>query len=53
MAEEEKVWLFGGLAETALPRLWMCEVSVGSAADELTNDEVAALFCNLLGRVQA
>lgn len=53
VAEEEKVWLFGTLAETDLPRLWMCEVSIGSNADELTNEEVVALFRKLLARASA
>ena len=50
VADEEKVWLFNSLAETELPHLWMCEVWVGSAADDITNEEVTALFSSLLAR---
>lgn len=50
VAEEEKVWLFNMLAETDLPHLLMCEVSVGTNADDFTDEEVVALFRNLLAR---
>ncbi|HUS17538.1 MAG TPA: beta-eliminating lyase-related protein [Chloroflexia bacterium] len=53
LAEEQKVWLFGHLAATDVPDRWMCEVSVGNSADELTNEEVAALFHHLLDRAAA
>ncbi len=51
VAEAEGVWLFGGFMETALPRLWTTEVTVGSATAELTDDEVAGLMRNLLSRL--
>jgi threonine aldolase len=50
IALEERVWLFGRFAETALPGLSMAEISVGSATADLSDDEVAALLRSLIDR---
>ena len=48
LARESGVWLFGGFAETTLPGYAMTEVSIGDAAEDLGDDEVAGLVGRLL-----
>jgi threonine aldolase len=50
IAEEQKIWLWGGFNETALPALFMAEVSVGSATAALSNQEVVNLIAELIER---
>ncbi len=48
LARDSRVWLFGSFAPTALPGLAMAEVSIGDAAEDLTDDEVMLLLARLL-----
>lgn len=53
IAEADRIWLFGGFWETALPHLTMAEISVGSAIDDFTDDEVVDLISTLIARDQS
>ena len=44
IAREEKVALFAWLAPTDLPDYWMFELSVGDAAEALTDEEITDYF---------
>ncbi len=48
LARESGVWLFGGFAETTLPGIATTEVSIGDAAEDLADDEVARLVGRLI-----
>jgi threonine aldolase len=48
IAETEKIWLFGGFNETALPNLAMTEISVGGATEDFTNAEIVELVQRLI-----
>jgi threonine aldolase len=48
LARESRIWLFGGFAETILPDLAMTEVSIGDAAEDLSDDEVVRLVERLI-----
>ncbi len=49
LARSSRIWLFSSFAETALPDLAMAEVSIGEAAEDLSDDEVAGLIARLVG----
>jgi threonine aldolase len=44
VAESEHVALFGGLRPTDVPDHWFFELSIGDAADQLSDTEIDALF---------
>jgi len=44
IAREEKVALFSWLGPTDLPDMWMFELSVGDAAEALTDEEISGYF---------
>ena len=48
LARETGVWLFGNFAETIFPGLAMAEISIGDAAEDLSDDEVARLATRLV-----
>lgn len=48
LARETGVWLFGGFSDTLLPGLATAEVSIGDAADDLADDEIARLVARLV-----
>lgn len=48
LARSSSVWLFGRFASTALPKLTMAEISIGTAAESLDNEEVVSLVIRLL-----
>ncbi len=48
LARSSRVWLFGGFAETMFPDLAMAEVSIGDAAEDLSDDEAAELTARLV-----
>jgi threonine aldolase len=50
IAREEKVALFTWLAPTDLPGYWMFELSVGDAAEALTDDEIKGYFRRVMGQ---
>lgn len=49
IAREEKVALVTWLAPTDLPDYWMFELSVGDAADALTDEEITGYFSRIMG----
>ena len=50
LAGASGVWLFRRFAPTALPGLGMAEISIGDAAEDLSDDEVAGLIEQLIER---
>lgn len=48
LARETGMWLFGGFSETLLPGLATTEVSIGDAADDLADHEIASLVARLV-----
>ena len=48
IAREEKVALFRALRPTDLPGWFMFELSIGDAADALTDDEIRAYFTRVM-----
>ena len=50
IAREEKVALFSWLAATDLPDMWMFELSVGDAAEALSDEEISAYFRRVMER---
>jgi threonine aldolase len=50
IARDEKVALFSYLAPTDLPNYWSFELSVGDAAEALTDEEVSGYFRRVLGQ---
>jgi threonine aldolase len=53
LAEERLTWMFGRLHPTPLPNLHRHELMVGEAALELSTDEIASLYAELLERAGA
>ena len=50
IARDEKVALFSYLAPTDLPDYWSFELSVGDAAEALTDEEISGYFCQVMGQ---
>jgi hypothetical protein len=50
IARVEKVALFAWLAPTDLPDYWMFELSVGDAAEALTDEEITGYFRQVMGQ---
>lgn len=50
IAREEKVALFTYLSPTDLPNCWMFELSIGDAAEALTDEEIAGYFSRIIGQ---
>ena len=50
VAKETGVWLFSGLAPTALPRYQKFELTVGDATLDLSDEEISTLFHTLLNK---
>ncbi|HEX6542523.1 MAG TPA: beta-eliminating lyase-related protein [Ktedonobacterales bacterium] len=50
IAREDSVALFSWLAATDLPDYWMFELSIGDAAEALTDEEVTGYFRRILGQ---
>jgi hypothetical protein len=48
IAREEKVALFRSLRPTDLPNWFMFELSIGDAADALTDDEIRTSFTRVM-----
>lgn len=53
IAKETGVWLFSGLAPTALPQYQKFELTVGEATLDLSDQEIRALFHRLLDKARA
>ena len=53
IAREEKVALFSWLAATDLPDMWMFELSVGDAAEALTDEEITGYFRRVMDQQAA
>ena len=53
IAREEKVALFSWLAATDLPDMWMFELSVGDAAEALTDEEITGYFRGVMDQQAA
>lgn len=51
IAEDRGLWLFGGLQATNVPGIVKFEVTVGDGALQISNDDVACAFQELLPRV--
>jgi hypothetical protein len=49
IAREERVSLFYGLSPTDLPDFWSFELSVGDAAEALTDEEITGYFQRIVG----
>ncbi len=50
IARDEKVALFSCLAPTDLPDYWSFELSVGDAAEALTDEEISGYFRRVMGQ---
>lgn len=50
IAREEKVGLFMWLAPTDLPNYWKIELSVGDAAEALSDEEISGYFRRVVGQ---
>jgi threonine aldolase len=48
MARARGVWLLGAVTATAAPGLAMTEIQVGEAAEDFSDDEILALFAELV-----
>jgi threonine aldolase len=53
IAEAERVWLFNVVSDSPLPNLSMAEITIGEAADDLADDEIARLLGSLVDRARA
>ena len=49
-AAESSLWLSGGITATTVPDVAKLEVQVGNAADDVRDDDVAALAAEMLTR---
>jgi len=53
LARDSGVWLFGRFAETMLPDLTMAEITIGDAAEDLSDGELVDLVGRLVAAAQA
>lgn len=53
LARNSGVWLFGRFAETVLPDLTMAEITIGDAAEDLSDGEIVELVDRLVAAAQS